>query len=267
MTEYNGEIGFSTGALEGNYILHKVQHLNTAGGKIKLGVLAGFQGQGDECIAIGNYAGQNYQANNSIIINATGSTLNNSDVNSLKIAPIRNVGGNFPFLNYNPTSKEITYQNVSNLATYYGQFISTDTFNITQNVETIFTFNGTPIASGISYDPLNPSRILFPTASIYKVGASILFSEAGGSGARVYMGYKLGGVPIANSGSIANISGNGHTILAYAEIIIEITDPATQYLEVNAYTTATGITSPTIPAPIPAIPQSPSIILTSYMLI
>lgn len=267
MTEYNGEVDFSQDAIEGNYILKKVLHLNTSGNKVRLGMLAGFEDMGDDCIAIGNYAGQNYQQNNSIIINASGSTLNNSVANSLSVAPIRNVGGNFPFLNYNPASKEVTYQNVSNLTTYYGQLFSTANFNITQNIETIFTFNNTGEASGISYDVLNPSRVIFPTASIYKVGASILFSEAGGSGAKVYMSYKLGGVPIPNSGSVINIAGNGHTILAYAEIIVNITNPATQYLEVNAYTTSNGITSQTIVSPIPAIAQSPSIILTSYMLI
>lgn len=261
---YNGEILFTPENLDSNYILNKVQHLNTQDGKVRLGVLAGFQGQGNDCIAIGNYAGQNYQANNSISINATGLPLENTTPDSLKIAPIRQDVGNYPFLNYNPATNEITHQSISYLSRPFAQFINTGTISLTQNTIIPMTYNQTETANGISYDVGNPSRIQFTATGNYKVGTSILLKETGGSGAEVYIAFRKNGTAIANSGSECYINGNKKRTLAYVEIIVDITNTATDYIEVIAFTADANISSPALPSPVALFPASPSIITTCY---
>ena len=78
----------------------------TAG--IAVGNSAGHSGQGEDAIAIGNGAGANNQADNSIVLNATGTTLNNTTASSLVVKPIRAAVGT-SMLMYDSTSGEITY--------------------------------------------------------------------------------------------------------------------------------------------------------------
>jgi hypothetical protein len=56
-------------------------------------------------------AGETNQAANTIILNATGSTVNgvSSQTNSLYVAPIRNASGTNGLLQYNTTTNEVTY--------------------------------------------------------------------------------------------------------------------------------------------------------------
>jgi hypothetical protein len=73
--------------------------------------------QGEYSIAIGYNSGDSTdpQANNSIILNATGANLNSNVANTFVVKPIRNggTGGSLPsgFVNmaYNPTTGEIVY--------------------------------------------------------------------------------------------------------------------------------------------------------------
>jgi hypothetical protein len=75
---------------------------------------AGNYFQGTNAVAIGNRAGYfPSQANNSIIINATGLTLSQTIPNTLTVAPIRGDTGNVSTaLFYNTTTKEITTANI-----------------------------------------------------------------------------------------------------------------------------------------------------------
>jgi hypothetical protein len=83
---------------------------------IAIGTGAGGLNQGDYAIAIGNYAGTSNQHTNSIILNARSSVLNTSASNSFYVAPIRNAGGADGFLQYNATTKEVTYGILETLA-------------------------------------------------------------------------------------------------------------------------------------------------------
>lgn len=260
----NGEIFITQENLDSNYILNKVQHVNTEDNKIKLGFLAGFNNQGNDAIAIGRYAGYNFQASNSIVINATGAPLENTTPNSLKCDPIRQDIGNFPFLNYNTLTKEITYQDVNYLSRPYGAFINTNSINIPQNTPTLLTYNLTPESNNISFDVVNPSRIKFNSASTYKIGCSILFNEVGGSGAEVYFSFLKSGILIPNSASECFVNGNNKRTLAYAELIVTISNPITEYIEIIAYTNDTGISAIALPSPNALIGESPSIITTCY---
>jgi hypothetical protein len=81
-----------------------------------------FKGQGANSIAIGNQAGSPYgdvtvdfQESNTIILNATGTALIGVDgqENSFYVAPIRNASGADGLLQYNLSSKEVTYGKLS----------------------------------------------------------------------------------------------------------------------------------------------------------
>jgi hypothetical protein len=75
--------------------------------------LAGGTAQGIAAVAIGYYAGELNQGNNSIIINATDTALQQTTANTFTVAPVRNDVANIAeVLFYNTTSKEITYGNV-----------------------------------------------------------------------------------------------------------------------------------------------------------
>ena len=76
---------------------------------IAIGYTAGYIAQGVNAIAIGKSAGVENQGNNSIIINATGDQLNQTTANTFTVAPIRNAGGTSGLLQYNSTTKEVTY--------------------------------------------------------------------------------------------------------------------------------------------------------------
>ena len=83
---------------------------NQGNNAVAIGKQAGFLNQGDYAVALGNFAGPNNQAANSIVINATGSDLENTVANSCVIAPIRNVTGSTdPYLFYDDTTGEVTY--------------------------------------------------------------------------------------------------------------------------------------------------------------
>jgi hypothetical protein len=92
---------------------------NQSTGAIAIGYQAGYNSQGNDAIAIGNGAGQNSQAANSIVINATGSTLDNTTASSTKLAPIRNVNqASTQYLFYNNSTSEVTWGSVSSARRY-----------------------------------------------------------------------------------------------------------------------------------------------------
>jgi len=68
-------------------------------------------------VAVGLYAGQTNQANNSIVLNATGAALNQTTANTFTVAPVRNDVSNIAeVMFYNATSKEVTYGNTISVA-------------------------------------------------------------------------------------------------------------------------------------------------------
>jgi len=75
---------------------------------VAIGHLAGYDGQGENAIAIGQKAGQTNQAANSIVLNATGATVENTTASSLVITPIRSAVGT-TMLMYDVTSGEVTH--------------------------------------------------------------------------------------------------------------------------------------------------------------
>jgi collagen type VII alpha len=83
--------------------------LNSQGNNaVALGRGAGYDSQGNFSIAVGYQAGFTNQAKNSIILNASGTSLDASTANSLVVKPIRGSTGPSA-LYYNSTTGEITY--------------------------------------------------------------------------------------------------------------------------------------------------------------
>ena len=104
---------------------------------VALGFGAGETSQGLQAVAIGAYAGQTSQPANTIILNASGSSVNGValQTNSFYVAPIRTTANGTPLM-YNSTTKEITY---STVLEFIGSKISTsDSSGLTVDVQTTF---------------------------------------------------------------------------------------------------------------------------------
>jgi len=76
---------------------------------VAIGESAGESYQGANAIAIGKKAGYNNQAANSIILNATGDPLEQTTANTFTVAPIRNISATSGVLQYNASTKEVSY--------------------------------------------------------------------------------------------------------------------------------------------------------------
>ena len=78
---------------------------------VAIGHSAGRETQGTVAIAIGKLAGETNQAANSIVLNATGSAVENTTASSLRIKPIRSAAMT-TILGYDATSGEVTHNAV-----------------------------------------------------------------------------------------------------------------------------------------------------------
>jgi len=81
-------------------------------GAVAVGTNAGYTTQGAFSVAIGYSAGQSNQASNCIVINGSGSSLENTTTGTCVIKPIRTVTGGvapagFSATYYNPTTGEL----------------------------------------------------------------------------------------------------------------------------------------------------------------
>jgi hypothetical protein len=87
---------------------HRTGYFSQGVRAVALGGYAGQSYQGEAAVAIGAYAGQTSQAANSIIINATGTTLDNTTDAGFFVKPVRYVsGGSSNVLGYNTGTGEI----------------------------------------------------------------------------------------------------------------------------------------------------------------
>jgi hypothetical protein len=111
-------------------------------GAVAIGYYAGGGTQGVNSVAIGYAAGYNGQAANSIVINATGSVLNQATANTFTVAPIRNISATSGVLQYNASTKEVSYSNSvtaerfnTDQITVVGNRISTTVTNANLEIE------------------------------------------------------------------------------------------------------------------------------------
>ena len=108
-------IGHDTGyENQGQYataVGHNAATFNQGNFAVAIGHNAGYQDQGANSVAIGHYAGGVSQGANSIILNATGVQLNQTTANTFTVAPIRNISATSGVLQYNASTKEVSYSN------------------------------------------------------------------------------------------------------------------------------------------------------------
>jgi hypothetical protein len=111
-------------------------------GAVAIGESAGESYQGVNAIAIGKKAGYYYQAANSIILNATGDPLEQTTANTFTVAPIRNISATSGVLQYNDSTKEVSYSNSvtaesfnTDQITVVGNRITTTVTNATLELE------------------------------------------------------------------------------------------------------------------------------------
>ena len=107
---------------------------------IAIGYTAGGLSQGEYAVAIGVNAGSSNQPANTIILNASGSAVNgvSAQTSSFYVAPIRNAAGASGILQYDSTTKEVSYS--TTLGSVSGTFSGPLTGNVTGSVTgNIFT--------------------------------------------------------------------------------------------------------------------------------
>jgi hypothetical protein len=117
---------------------------NQGADAVAIGNTAGTSGQGAYSIAIGTNAGQISQHANSIILNATGSVLNSGGTSRLYVDPIRNTTGANGVVQYDSTTKEVTYSSTISGTSFTGNIFtslidSADSSAITVTPKTIFS--------------------------------------------------------------------------------------------------------------------------------
>lgn len=100
--------GSTTQGLQSVAIGNLAGSLNQGQRAVAVGSLAGANGQGDYAVALGNFAGGTNQPANSIVINASGVALNGSAA-GLFVDPIRSSSGTGNILQYDTSTKEISY--------------------------------------------------------------------------------------------------------------------------------------------------------------
>jgi hypothetical protein len=112
---------------------------------VAVGNEAGRYSQGVNAVAIGYLAGYTGQHANTIIVNASGSTLNSNRTDALFVRPIRNTGtSNFMF--YDPSTYEVSYSNTAAFVSgSIGNLTVTDTLttNLVKYTNTIRISTGT----------------------------------------------------------------------------------------------------------------------------
>jgi hypothetical protein len=161
-------------------------------GAVAVGMLAGNNYQGANAIAIGYNAGRgaaSQQAANTIILNATGSEFNGValQTNSFYVNPIRNTTGADGVVQYNATTKEVTYSSALGTVsgtlsgTFTGNIFTTlidsaDSSAITVTPATIFSSDIT-VQNDITAVRLFTSLIDSPDSSAITVTPATIFSS------------------------------------------------------------------------------------------
>ena len=183
------------------------------GRAVAIGWEAGYTGQGIEAVAIGRLAGATNQAANSIIINATGAQLNQTTANTFTVAPIRNASGVDGVLQYNTTTKEVSYSNEITVNSNVWTFGTDGTLTLPAG-GTIKEDGGltgaiklTPTGGANEYQAL----LIYPTGT---ADGDHIHLTAGGGTTDLYLGNDLQYVKIEHGGNVVihafDSTANGH---------------------------------------------------------
>lgn len=184
-----------------------------------------------------------------------------SSASSTFLKNVRNDNSILPFINYNTTTKEITYKNISvPTGASYASFYNTNTFAFPVGSPVKLQFNNTFLSNGINYNVGTPSRIEFTANGIYEITIQAQLEETGGSSANVYGSLHKTGSLINNSGVVVQVQGNKAKEYEIANKIFDITDYTTEYIEFVGFTPSSGITAEAYPSPDASIGAIPSVV-------
>ena len=261
-------------------------------GSIAIGHQAGCISLGTNAIAIGSLAGRTNQAANSILINATGNDLSNVAVSGLFIDPIRETSTT-KILNYNITTKEVTYGNltvfdisnssglsgeilvsIGNNSGYkwvtpvYGSFSS----DVSQNIDisgglgfpTAITYNRAEISNLCDF---SGSRIYVRKSGVFKFSYSIQMVQTANQSHKVYIYIKQNGVVLDRTASTIMLLKDSE-IFPFCEYVLPMNK--NDYIEVVFYSLGKTVSavylvdSSNVP---PYFPSAPSIISNIYSLV
>jgi hypothetical protein len=194
---------------------------------VAVGFGAGVTTQGTAAVAVGTAAGQTNQANNSIILNATGSALDQTTANTFTVAPVRNdVANTGQVMFYNTTSKEITYGNVINVAgnvsagnllaaglslsgNVVSALVSAANITTTANISGNFILGNGSLLTGIAASYGNANVV----ANVAALGSNPVSTTGNITGGNVLTGGILsatGNIFANNLGNISSINLNGN---------------------------------------------------------
>jgi hypothetical protein len=197
---------------------------NQGASAVAVGVNAGVTSQGSFSTAIGANAGNTNQHANTIIINAGSVATNSNGTDRFFVNPIRNVSGANGVVQYDSTTKEVSYS--SALGTVSGTF----TGDITGSV---FADDSTMLVDGVggqivgpinSFDGIN-SIIMDPINGVV-IGGTAGAQIIGAAGALVYIG---GGTSGGTSGNI--LLGNGTNRVVFVSNVIDTDDSSALIFE------------------------------------
>jgi len=156
---------------------------NQSQSAVAIGSNAGETNQGAAAVAIGNYAGQTSQHDNSLILNASGGVLNSDGTDRFYVAPIRNTTGSSGVLQYNSTTKEVSYSSAlgSVSGTFTGNIFtnlidSADSSAITITPIAVFSSDVT-VQNDITAVRLFTSLIDSPDSSAITITPKTIFSS------------------------------------------------------------------------------------------
>jgi hypothetical protein len=186
---------------------------------------------------------------NTLIMNGT---LDMSSNNIINFGLNFNQTNNNSFVRFDTINKQLYYKPI-----YYANIFNTNIIDISNIGITKLTYNQMSEYYGIYYDVLNPSRIKFTQKGIYKIGTSIQFSRDAASGSDVYVWFMDTSANIHNSASIIHLNGSNAKSFNYVEIIYNINDESTQYIEVVTKASETGVRAYAVAetSPVPAVPS------------
>ena len=207
-------------------------YINQGDYAVAIGHGAGNGTQGSYAVAIGMSAGETTQAANSIIINATGATLNQTTANTFTVAPIRNISATSGVLQYNASTKEVSYSNSVTAETFntdqitvVGNRISTTVTNANLEIEC----NGTggvvinTVAEATTASTARSAGYLGIPASAVSTSATLSIADAG---EHIYVTTAGQTITIPANASVAYPIGTTLTFIAGASattVLIAIT--------------------------------------------
>jgi len=143
-------------------------------GSISIGIEAGKISASSNVILIGNGAGSNSCGSNTIVLNASNAHLSPTNSNGFYVNPVRleETHSNYCNVKYNPTSKEIVYQNQYLFKTNIDSGLAVTTSSNSNYLSATPTIN-------FGFVTYSTTSVTIPVSGIYSIKAFVGFQRDG----------------------------------------------------------------------------------------